>query len=414
MNISLPYGRSGLQAKLTQTNIQSATSTKWDVEPDTLDSAIRQPIGLKLSELAKESRSAVIVTCDKTRGVPSNLTIPLVLEELKKGGIHHDQVKVLVAKGLHKGETMSDIRERFGDKLTSTLHFEIHDSDNERALTDLGELPSGIPLQLNRTVAESQLVIMESTVEPHFFAGFTGGSKVILPGVAGTETVMQNHCPKNIDDPKCRYGVLENPIRDDANQALKHLQKTFAINLILDIQKRIVHATAGEPEPSFNAAAKTVLKHSSITVNPTPDIIITTNGGYPLDRNLYQCVKGIAAPENILHSKSKIIMLGECADGVAHKDFLELLSNYPPSELYTKIKNREIVTKDIWQAQVLCRILSKTQVSFVTRPQLKEQIRSIHMNFAASVEEALQTIDPSGNQTILIAPEGPSTILQTT
>jgi nickel-dependent lactate racemase len=335
----------------------------------------------------------------------------LILEELRKGGIHQDRVKVLVATGLHKGEDSSDVQERFGNKLASTLRFEVHDSDDERNLVDLGELSSGVPLQLNRAVVESDLVIVEGTVEPHFFAGFTGGSKVILPGVAGTETVMRNHCAKNIDDPKCRYGIVDNPIRDDANEALRHLRKVFAINLVLDSQKKIVHATAGEPEASFNAAAKAVMEHSRVAVSQRPDLVVTTNGGYPLDRNLYQCVKGIAVPEEVLHSGSKIVMVGECIDGVAHKDFLKILSSSPADVLYEKIKSEEIITKDIWQAQILCRILCKAQVWFVARPELREEIQSVHLHFATSVEEALGSIGPLNDQTILIAPEGPSTIL---
>jgi len=154
-----------------------------------------------------------------------------------------------------------------------------------------------------------------------------------------------------------------------------------------------------------------VIEHSRVAVNQRPDVVITTNGGYPLDRNLYQCVKGIAVPEEILHSGSKIVMVGQCIDGVAHKDFLEILSNSPPDVLYEKIKSQEIITRDIWQAQILCRILCKTQVWFVTRPELREDIQSVHLYFARNVEEALGSIGPVKDQTILIAPEGPSTIL---
>lgn len=407
----MPYGQSGLPTRFSEHDVHCIVPSEWHREAmHSIESTFRKPIGPTLNELASKCRSVVIVTCDKTRGVPSQLTIPLVLDELHKAGISQEQIRILVASGLHKGETMNDVGERFGKKLMSSLKIEVHNSDDERRLVNLGQLSSGTPLKLNKSVVESDLVIVESTIEPHFFAGFTGGSKVILPGVAGTETVMRNHCAHNIDHPKCRYGLLENPIRDDANEALQHLHSVFAINLVLDHKKRIVHSTAGEPIASFNAAAGAVIDHSRATVSYHPDIIVTTNGGYPLDRNIYQCVKGIAVPEEVARPKSKIIMVGECADGVAHNEFQKVLSSLSPDDLYEKIMKYEIVARDIWQAQVLCRILRKAEVWFVTRRALKQEIESMHMHFATSVEEALTAFNTS-NRKILVVPQGPATIL---
>jgi nickel-dependent lactate racemase len=412
LDIELPYGRAELSINFREHKVHCVVPLGWRRRANrSLEFAIRKPIGPTLRELAYKSRRAVIVTCDKTRGVPSRLTVPMILDELRKAGMRQEQIKVLVATGLHKGETMDDIIERFGQQLTLNLRFEVHDSDDERHLVNLGYLSSGVPLLLNRSVVESDLVIVESTVEPHFFAGFTGGSKVILPGVAGTETVMQNHRPQNIDHPKCRYGVISNPIRDDANEALEHLRRVFAINLVLDSHKKIVYATAGEPIASFNAVANAVIRHSRVAVEYHPDIVVTTNGGYPLDRNVYQCVKGIAVPEQVLHTNSKIIMVGECSDGVAHNDFRGILSSLSPEVLYAKIMKHEIVSRDIWQAQVLCRILRKSEVWFVTRAILRSEIENMHMHFASSVEEALASLHAGKDDRILVVPQGPSTML---
>ena len=373
--------------------------------------ALRKPLGSpKLSDIARHCSNAVIVTCDKTRGVPSNVTLPLILKELKASGMKNE-VKVLIATGLHRGESIDDVRERFGKKLTDELQVIIHDSDDETESVYLGRLPSGTHLYLNRTVVESDLVIIEGTVEPHFFAGFTGGSKVILPGVAGTKTVLDNHSWQNIDSPKSRYGTLDNPIRADGNAALKFLKKTFALNLILNSQKRIVHATAGNVIESFNAAAKKATQHSRILVKKPLDIVITSNGGYPLDRNLYQCVKGIAVPEEITHDGSRIIMVAECADGISHGAFKELLLTGSPSEIYTKLKSGDTV-RDQWEAQVLCRILLKNQVWFVTRKELRSEIEGMHMHYASTIEEALNSCNVVEGERVLVAPEGPSLILK--
>lgn len=373
--------------------------------------ALRKPLGLpRLSDIARHCHSAVIVTCDKTRGVPSKITLPLILKELKAGGLK--EVEVVIATGLHKGETIDDVNERFGKELSEELKVIIHDSDDENQSVFLGNLPSHTPLYLNRSVVESDLVIVEGTVEPHFFAGFTGGSKVILPGVAGTKTVLGNHRWQNIDDPRSRYGVVNNPVREDANTAVKFLKKIFALNLVLDAHKRIVYATSGHVIESFNMAAERVAEHSRILVQTRPDIVITTNGGYPLDRNIYQCVKGIAVPEEITHDGSRIIMVSECADGTSHGAFRELLLAGSPREIYARLKSAENTARDQWEAQVLCRVLLKNQVWFVTRSALKSEIESMHMHYASSVEEALKSCNLVKGERVLIAPQGPSLILK--
>ncbi len=412
----MPYGRSQLSEIITQPKVRCIESRQWQVtSPDKLVAfALRRPSASpRLSNLARHSQKPIIVTCDKTRGVPSKITLPAILKELKAGGMK-GEVTVLIATGLHRDETIDDVRERFGGKLTEELQVVIHDSDDEDELVFKGKLPSGTPLYLNRSVVESDLVIIESTVEPHFFAGFTGGSKVILPGVAGTRTVLSNHNWQNIDNPRSRYGNLDNPIRADANSTLRLLKKKiFALNLILDSHKRIAHVTAGHALESFNKATKKVIQHSRILVKPQPDVVITSNGGYPLDRNLYQCVKGIAAPEQITHDGSRIIMIGECADGISHGAFKELLLTGSPSEIYPKLQSVDTV-RDQWEAQVLCRILLKNQVWFVTRRELKSEIERMHMHYASTIQEALNSCNVVKEERILVAPEGPSLILRAT
>lgn len=414
MLVSLPYGRSQLTGHVPEWAVTDTVVPKqWQTTSpeNSVETALKQPIGVpRLGELARDSHSAVIVTCDRTRGVPSRVTIPLILKELRSGGLGSDRIRLLVATGLHKGETMTDVRERLGGEVLDKLEVEIHDSDDQTRLVDLGRLSSGTPLLLNRSVTENDLVIVESNVEPHFFAGFTGGSKVILPGVAGTETILRNHCWNNIDNPTSRYGMIENPIRADANEALRHVSRAFALNVVLDDQKRIVRATAGDPGSSFNDAAESVRLHSSVQVKDPPDLVITTNGGYPLDRNVYQCVKGIAVPEGILHEHSRIIMAGECADGVGHQDFLRLLASDAPEAVYDKLRQGEALIRDQWEVQVLCRILHKTPVCFVTRPELASEIKSMHMGYAQTIEQALDSAHLSSGERVLVLPQGPMTL----
>jgi nickel-dependent lactate racemase len=415
MHISLPYGRSSIAGEVPDSvAVEFANPREWlekQSERELVIAAMSHPSGQRrLRELASGARSAVIVTCDKTRGVPSQITMPLILEELSSAGLPSDCVSILVATGLHKGETEADVRERIGSELQG-MEVSVHDSDEHDPLSFLGNLSSGTPLYLNSGVLETDLVILESTVEPHFFAGFTGGSKMILPGVAGSETIIHNHSWQNIDDSRSRYGVADNPIRRDSNEALGFLKKTFALNLVLGYDKRIVFASSGDPIHSFNKAAEEVSAHSEIKIISQPNLVITTNGGFPLDRNVYQCVKGISVPEDVLRQDTRIVMVGECIDGTAHDEFRNLLSDGTPDEVYSKLEKSDAPVRDQWQVQVLCRILRQNPVWFVTRNELQIDIESMHMHYASTIQEALNSAQLATGERVLVVPQGPSTIL---
>jgi nickel-dependent lactate racemase len=416
MDVALPYGRTLLYGRLPESvRVKNVTSREWPaVSQDRLvKAALESPIGtLTLRHLAKNKRRVVIVTSDKTRGAPSQITIPIILSELRTGGVTATAVTLVIATGLHKGETMSDLRERLPGDVIDNLDVIIHDSDNHDQLTSVGNLQSGAPLLLNRAVIEADLVVVESTVEPHMFAGFTGGSKMILPGLAGTDTILANHGWRNIDDSRSHYGAIDNPVRSESNEALRHLGKVFSLNLILDKQKRIVFANSGEIVASFVSAAEEVARHCKIQIVERPDVVLTTNGGYPLDRNFYQCVKGIAVPEEVVQKTSRIIMVGECSDGVAHQRFLELMQSGTPSEIYRRIRSSDVPVCDQWQVQILCRILEHNPVWFVTRNELKSEIESANMQYASTVEEALSAAKLTEGELVLTVPEGPALILK--
>jgi nickel-dependent lactate racemase len=411
----LPYGRGSIKASFPEWSRVSCVNPRgWESadEVGQLRRALANTHGPPLRELASGARRAVIVTCDRTRSVPSRFTFPLILEELKRGGISLRNVEVLVATGMHRGETLADVEERVGTEFVSELKVTIHNSDDASQLTRLGELSSGTPLTLNRLVVESDLVVIESTVEPHFFAGFTGGSKVILPGTAGTETILKNHCWQHIADPNSRAGLLRNRIRADGEEAVSHLNKVFALNMVLDDYKRIVFATAGDPVSSFEPAAKLVLDHSLVTLDYKPDVVVTTNGGYPLDRNVYQCVKGIAVPEEVLQRGSRVVMVSECMDGVGHKQFFDLLASGSPEDISQRLRASDSVIPDQWEVQILCRVLQRAPVWFVTRPELRSEIETMHMHYAPTVEAALSAAGLKEAERVLVVPQGPWTILK--
>ena len=420
MEVSLPYGQSQLRGQIPDNvHLTNVTSKPWQAESgyqqELVQAALEKPIGApRLRELASGKRRVVVVTADKTRGVPSSVTFPLILKELKAGGVSKTSVRLLVATGLHKSESMRDVNERFGDEALEGVDVSIHESDDAQSLVGLGNLRTGTPLWLSKDVLEADLVVVESTVEPHFFAGFTGGSKMILPGLAGTETILHNHSWRNIDDPQSRYGTVNNPVRAEANEAVQHLGRVFALNVVLDPGKRIVFANCGDLLTSFTSAANEVIKHSMVLVAERPDVVVTSNGGYPLDRNLYQCVKGIAVPEHVLHERSRVIMVGECRDGIAHGSFAELLHSGTPREIYEKLRASEATVCDQWEVQILCRILTHTPVWFVTRGELKGDVEAAHMRYAPTVGEAFESAKLRRGERVLAVPEGPGTMLKLT
>ena len=229
----MPYGRSVLGGQLPENVlVKSVNSKKWRAssERPLVKAAFERPTGIqKLRRVARHRSRVVIVTPDRTRGAPSRITFPFILKELQTAGVDKKSVKLLVATGLHKGETSIDLKERFGAELLEDMEVVIHDSDDQQQLTTLGRLRSGTPLTLNRDLVKSDLIVVESPVEPHFFAGFTGGPKMILPGLAGTETILRNHGWRNIDDPRSHYGVIDNPIRAEANEASRHLRRISVV-----------------------------------------------------------------------------------------------------------------------------------------------------------------------------------------
>jgi len=412
----MPYGRSVLGGQLPENVlVKSVNSKKWRAssERPLVKAAFERPTGIqKLRRVARHRSRVVIVTPDRTRGAPSRITFPFILKELQTAGVDKKSVKLLVATGLHKGETSIDLKERFGAELLEDMEVVIHDSDDQQQLTTLGRLRSGTPLTLNRDLVKSDLIVVESPVEPHFFAGFTGGPKMILPGLAGTETILRNHGWRNIDDPRSHYGVIDNPIRAEANEASRHLRRIFSLNLVLNNRKRIVYANSGEIMAAFTSAADQVTRHSQVQIAERPDVVVTTNGGYPLDRNLYQCIKGIAVPEEIMHGRSRIIMIGECKDGTAHSGFMELLRSGTASEVYDRIRTSDTPACDQWQVQILCRILGQNHVWFVTRKVLKSEVESAHLHYAPTIEEALAAAKLLQGERVLLVPEGPAMILR--
>lgn len=396
MKVQLPYGKEHITACFPdewETHIiQPQTWATAEDERRIVELALQSPYGgLTLRELANGKRSVCIITSDHTRPVPSKITLPLLLKELRAGN-PEIQVKILIATGCHRGCTKAELLQKFGADLTSKENFILHDSDDGETVRLIGLLPSGGELILNKVALDAELLIAEGFIEPHFFAGFSGGRKSILPGIAARNTVMYNHNAAFIQHENARAGCLEeNPIQIDMLAAAKMAGLSYILNVVLDEKKRIVAAFAGDMELAHTAGCECLAAHAGVEPIMAP-VVLTTNGGYPLDQNLYQCVKGLATAEQFCEHDGVIILAAACEDGLGGESFYHTMASATsPSALLDDILSIPAgqTRADQWQYQILARILQQKKVIIVTNDELRDKIEQMHMYFAVSVEEAL-------------------------
>ena len=288
-----------------------------------------------------------------------------------------------------------------------------HDDEME----DLGTLPSGGKLLLNKIAIDTDFLMAEGFIEAHFFAGFSGGRKSILPGIASATTVMANHCSEFIADPHARTGILENnPIHRDMLYAAAQAKLAFILNVVIDAKKKVIAAFAGDSEKAHVKGCEFVLNMSQVEKNPT-DIVITTNGGYPLDQNIYQAVKGMTAAEANCKSGGVIIMVAGLSDGHGGESFCKMVSEAEtPQKLLDELSHvsRNETKSDQWEAQILCRILSKHKIIMVTDMCAPDMIRKMHMEHAKTFDAALlRAFELKGrNATVSLLPDGVSVIVR--
>ena len=347
--------------------------------------------GTTLAELAKGRKRATVIISDHTRPVPSKDILPHMLRELREGnpGI---EITLLVATGCHRGTTPEELAAKLGEEIANREVIRVHDAFSKEENVEIGTLPSGAPLVIDRLAVETDLLVAEGFIEPHFFAGFSGGRKSVLPGVCAAATVYGNHCGAFIADEHARTGILEgNPIHRDMVAAAKLAKLAYIVNVVIDDDKNTVAAFAGDPFLAHEAGVEFLKGQCQVPAAPG-DIVITSNGGAPMDQNLYQCVKGLTAAEATAKPGAVLIICAEAVDGIGGEGFYQSLSRCQDAaalyDAYCATPQGETIP-DQWQTQILARILMKHRVIFVTRPELAKTIREMKMEYAETLEQAL-------------------------
>ncbi|MBE5809830.1 MAG: nickel-dependent lactate racemase [Clostridiales bacterium] len=397
MRIEIPYGKgtqplnvedSRVRGVLTPTHTEHVDADQQEL----VRAALASPIGsAPLHEIAKGKDKVVVITSDHTRPLPSSLTLPLYLAEIRKGNPDAD-ITILIATGVHRSPTREEMFAKYGPAIVENEKLLVHNAGDDASLVRMATLPSGGELWLNKLVAEADLVVSEGFVEPHFFAGFSGGRKSILPGVAGRRTVLYNHNASFIHARESRQGNLQgNPIHRDMAFAAETAKLAFILNVLLDGDKRIIAAFAGDSVKAHEAACALCLQQTRVPVVEA-DIVVTSNGGYPLDQNIYQCVKGLTAAEACVREGGVIILSAGLGDGHGGEAFYHWFADRKDADEVM----RDIVNvpagethMDQWQAQILARVQQKAFCIFVTEEVNRAMLEDMHMGWAPDMDAAM-------------------------
>ena len=424
--VTFPYGREHLTYDIpaerhTDTLVSELHRyVPTDSPAGLVEKALQSPMGSEpLHVLAAGKKRIVLIASDHTRPVPSKVIIPPMLRELRRGNPDAD-ITILIATGCHRETSREELLSKFGEEIVAREKIVVHDCDDSANMVFVDTLPSGGRLLVNRIAAEADLLVSEGFIEPHFFAGFSGGRKSVLPGVCARETVMYNHNAGFISDACARTGVLDgNPIHKDMLYAARKLNLAFIVNVVINAEKEAIFAVAGDADAAHRAGCEFLRARCMVPAVPS-DIVITTNGGYPLDQNIYQAVKGMTAAEATVKRDGVIIMLAKSADGHGgegfyktfrdEKDLTAMMEGFlatPPEK--TKV--------DQWQSQIFARVLMHARVIYISDAP-DEMVRDLHMIPAHSIAEAVSVADGilaargMENGTILAIPDGVSVTVQ--
>jgi nickel-dependent lactate racemase len=418
VKVELSYGESGLTIELPDGRTTVIAPDHLPPAPDAraaVTKALRRPVsGPPLREVVRPGQTVAISVCDGTRPQPRRIVVPAILEELATI-VRLEDIVILIATGTHRGNTGAELRQMLGDDVVDSVRVVNHDARDEAALVWMGRHGAGVPVWLNREWVEADVRITTGFVEPHFFAGFSGGPKLVAPGLAGLETTLTLHDAARIGHPDARWGVIEgNPVHDDVRAIAAATGTHFTLDVIIDRGKRLVQAFGGELFAAHRAACE-VARRTAMRPVPAPfDVVVTTNSGFPLDQSLYQSIKGISAAAEVVQQGGLIVCAAECRDGFPdHGSYrAELAAAASPQALLETIAARTVTVPDQWQTQIQAKLQSRARVVMHTSFLSDEELAEAHLeqtaDISGTVEAALAAAGPEAR--VCVLPEGPQTI----
>jgi len=416
MRVRLAYGRDGLEVRLPSERVVRTLAYKTapplaDPQQQLL-AVLAQPIGTPaFSELARDKKRACILICDITRPVPNEIMLQPLLRQLEAAGLARQNILILVATGLHRANSDDELREMVGDEILRDYRIEFHDGQAIDQHTYLGDSPRGVPMWIDSRYLAADLKITIGLIEPHFMAGFSGGRKLICPGIAALPTIRAWHSPDFLEHPLATTGVLEgNPVHEENTWIAQRAGCDFIVNVVIDDQRRPLKFVAGDMVKAFLEGASFVRDIVTDSIAEPVEIVVTTAAGYPLDTTFYQAVKGMVAALPIVKEGGTIILAASMNQGIGSPEFQRLFRENPTIDGFMqRILSKQYFVMDQWQVEELAKVVRKARVCVVTGGLPAETLRSLYVDSAASVEQAveesLQEYGPTAR--IAVIPKGP-------
>lgn len=419
MSVHLSYGRTGLNlelpADLDATILRQSKLPPLANEIAAIRASFEQPIAAPpLSELARGKRSACIVICDVTRPVPNEKILTPMLEILESSGIAREAITILVATGLHRPNVGAELEEMIGARIAQNYRVENHVAKDEESCTALGEIEfldgQTATAKINSHYVNADLKITTGLIEPHFMAGYSGGRKVICPGIASASTILQFHAPPMIGDPNARAGNLErNPIHAMSRAVAERVGCDFICNVTLSETREITGVFSGDMIEAHLAGIAHVDSQTKVPVESAP-IVVTTSAGYPLDTTFYQCIKGMVGALPALEKGGTLVICASLTEGIGGEEFTEMcFSLQSVAEFLDRIYNSPIEV-DQWQLQEMMKVLSHAgEVMIVSEGIAPETLGKFLLSPIETIERALQLAREKHSQSAraVIIPEGP-------
>jgi lactate racemase len=418
MLVDLRYGRGALAVNLPE-GLEVAVLRKPPMPvlalgEDAVRRALVAPVAAgPLREEAAGRRSACVLVCDVTRPVPNGLLLGPIVRELLAAGVPARGITVLVATGLHRPNLGAELAELLGDPwVQATVRVENHDARDDAAHADLGRTAAGTPVKIDRRFAEAELKLVTGLVEPHFMAGYSGGRKVIAPGVAHRDTITTFHSARFMAHPCADSCVLEgNPLHREQLAIVARLGRVLSVNTVIDEARRLSFVNYGEVQASHAEAVAFVARYARVEVPRRFHTVVTSAAGHPLDKTYYQTVKGMVTPVDVLAPGAHLIIASECSEGMGSREFVDALRRLQAlgrEGFLAEIGGKAFADVDEWEVQMQLRATARARVHLHTRGLSAEEGALTGVALAASVEEAVAaSVRESGDPWVAVIPEGP-------
>jgi nickel-dependent lactate racemase len=416
MRIKMDYGKTGLMVDLPNDKVIGPLEIKNAIplanQSQAISDALANPIGSKpLAEIAKGKKTACILICDITRPVPNKVILPQILKTIEEAGVPRSGITILIATGLHRPNEGDELVELVGEDIANNYRVENHHGKETSEHDYLGITPKGVPVYIDSRYIRAELKITTGLIEPHLMAGYSGGRKVICPGIAGIETVKVWHGPKFLEHPNADCGIVEgNPVHEENTYIALMSGCDFIVNVCVDGNRQITWAGAGDMIKAWEAGVSFVRQVVRVPIKEPVDIVLTSCAGYPLDITWYQAVKGLMGALPIIKKGGTIILVASLTEGLGSPEFQQVLSENPDIKAFKKrILETDYFVMDQWQLEEFAKVVEKCKVKVYSKGLEHSVLNKCHVTPIDSVEQAiaesLQEYGPSAR--IAVIPKGP-------